>query len=95
MGEIWPRGAATDISACQPDGFLTEERKAADDDQGFSTFFSETGTFGKASRFQKLELMSRQGRASTSLAPSTATLNRMWSTRFALAPTADSSTPNT
>ena len=27
----------------QPDGFLTEERKAASDDQGFSTFFSETG----------------------------------------------------
>jgi hypothetical protein len=28
----------------QPDGYLTEERKAADPDQGFSTFFSETGT---------------------------------------------------
>ena len=27
----------------QPDGYLTEERKAADSDQGFSTFFSETG----------------------------------------------------
>ncbi len=27
----------------QPDGHLTEERKAADPDQGFSTFFSETG----------------------------------------------------
>ena len=27
----------------QPDGYLTEERKAADDDHGFSTFFSETG----------------------------------------------------
>ncbi|KAL8299999.1 hypothetical protein RB593_009716 [Gaeumannomyces tritici] len=27
----------------QPDGFLTEERKAADPDHGFSTFFSETG----------------------------------------------------
>ncbi|KAK6609560.1 tubulin alpha-B chain [Botrytis cinerea] len=27
----------------QPDGYLTEERKAADPDQGFSTFFSETG----------------------------------------------------
>nr|UWK20433.1 tubulin alpha subunit [Trichoderma albolutescens] len=27
----------------QPDGFLTEERKAQDPDQGFSTFFSETG----------------------------------------------------
>ena len=28
----------------QPDGYLTEERKAANDDHGFSTFFSETGT---------------------------------------------------
>jgi hypothetical protein len=28
----------------QPDGFLTEERKALNDDHGFSTFFSETGT---------------------------------------------------
>lgn len=28
----------------QPDGYLTDERKAADPDQGFSTFFSETGT---------------------------------------------------
>ncbi|KAM5377390.1 hypothetical protein ACJZ2D_005071 [Fusarium nematophilum] len=27
----------------QPDGYLTEERKAQDPDQGFSTFFSETG----------------------------------------------------
>ncbi|KAG0157138.1 hypothetical protein PDIDSM_4322 [Penicillium digitatum] len=27
----------------QPDGFLTEERKKADPDHGFSTFFSETG----------------------------------------------------
>lgn len=27
----------------QPDGFLTEERKAANNDHGFSTFFSETG----------------------------------------------------
>lgn len=27
----------------QPDGYLTDERKAADPDQGFSTFFSETG----------------------------------------------------
>ncbi|KAI9684668.1 MAG: alpha-tubulin [Trizodia sp. TS-e1964] len=27
----------------QPDGYLTEERKAADPDQGFSTFFTETG----------------------------------------------------
>ena len=27
----------------QPDGYLTEERKSADPDQGFSTFFSETG----------------------------------------------------
>jgi tubulin alpha len=27
----------------QPDGYLTEERKAKDDDHGFSTFFSETG----------------------------------------------------
>ncbi|KAF5134867.1 Tubulin alpha chain [Metarhizium anisopliae] len=26
----------------QPDGYLTEERKAQDPDQGFSTFFSET-----------------------------------------------------
>lgn len=29
----------------QPDGYLTEERKAQDPDQGFSTFFSETGMF--------------------------------------------------
>lgn len=29
--------------ALQPDGYLTEERKAADPDHGFSTFFSETG----------------------------------------------------
>jgi len=27
----------------QPDGYLTAERKAADPDHGFSTFFSETG----------------------------------------------------
>ncbi|KAL8941504.1 MAG: hypothetical protein Q9211_001809 [Gyalolechia sp. 1 TL-2023] len=27
----------------QPDGYLTPERKLADQDQGFSTFFSETG----------------------------------------------------
>jgi hypothetical protein len=27
----------------QPDGYLTEERKKADPDHGFSTFFSETG----------------------------------------------------
>ena len=26
----------------QADGFLTEERKAAEPDHGFSTFFSET-----------------------------------------------------
>ncbi|KAH0848141.1 Tubulin alpha chain [Fonsecaea pedrosoi] len=32
------------IDLNQPDGYLTEERKAADPDQGFSTFFSETGT---------------------------------------------------
>lgn len=35
----------------KPDGFLTEERKAADPDQGFSTFFSETGTIGQPSRY--------------------------------------------
>ena len=29
----------------QPDGYLTEERKQADPDHGFSTFFSETGAF--------------------------------------------------
>jgi hypothetical protein len=28
----------------KPDGYLTDERKAAEPDQGFSTFFSETGT---------------------------------------------------
>jgi hypothetical protein len=28
----------------KPDGYLTEERKQADPDHGFSTFFSETGT---------------------------------------------------
>lgn len=28
----------------QLDGYLTDERKAAEPDQGFSTFFSETGT---------------------------------------------------
>lgn len=28
----------------QPDGYLTDERKAKNDDHGFSTFFSETGT---------------------------------------------------
>lgn len=38
-------GLTTNLSTYQPDGFLTEERKAADDDQGFSTFFSETGKF--------------------------------------------------
>ncbi|KAF2878323.1 Tubulin/FtsZ, GTPase domain-containing protein [Massariosphaeria phaeospora] len=27
----------------QPDGYLTEERKAAEEDRGFDTFFSETG----------------------------------------------------
>lgn len=32
-----------DANPSQPDGYLTEERKAADPDQGFSTFFSETG----------------------------------------------------
>lgn len=31
------------LTARQPDGYLTEERKAAEDDHGFSTFFSETG----------------------------------------------------
>ena len=31
------------LTLMQPDGYLTEERKAADDDHGFSTFFSETG----------------------------------------------------
>ena len=31
------------VLCSQPDGYLTEERKAADPDQGFSTFFSETG----------------------------------------------------
>jgi len=31
------------ILLLQPDGYLTEERKAAEPDQGFSTFFSETG----------------------------------------------------
>ena len=35
--------ALTDISSGQPDGYLTEERKAAEPDHGFSTFFSETG----------------------------------------------------
>lgn len=29
----------------QPDGYLTEERREAKDDHGFSTFFSETGEF--------------------------------------------------
>jgi hypothetical protein len=33
----------------QPDGYLTEERKAKDDDHGFSTFFSETGTSASSS----------------------------------------------
>ena len=32
------------LTTTKPDGFLTEERKSADDDHGFSTFFSETGT---------------------------------------------------
>lgn len=36
----------------QPDGYLTEERKAAVPDQGFSTFFSETG---KAKNFHYLD----------------------------------------
>jgi hypothetical protein len=36
----------------QPDGYLTEERKAKDDDHGFSTFFSETGTPLQLSRHQ-------------------------------------------
>ncbi|GKT49890.1 tubulin gamma chain [Colletotrichum spaethianum] len=39
----------------QPDGYLTEERKAADPDHGFSTFFSETalkhGLFADTIRF--------------------------------------------
>lgn len=35
----------------QPDGYLTEERKKADPDHGFSTFFSETGTFTANSAF--------------------------------------------
>ena len=43
----------------------------------------------------KQELTSRQGRASTFLAPSTAILNPMSSTKFAPAPTAASFTPNT
>lgn len=33
----------------QPDGYLTEERKAAPPDHGFSTFFSETGMLINAS----------------------------------------------
>jgi hypothetical protein len=36
----------------QPDGYLTEERKAKNDDHGFSTFFSETGTAACASMLQ-------------------------------------------
>ena len=31
------------LTGLQPDGYLTPERKAADPDQGFSTFFTETG----------------------------------------------------
>ena len=35
----------TDDDDPQPDGYLTEQRKQEDPDHGFSTFFSETGSY--------------------------------------------------
>lgn len=43
-GHLSPAVSACLLTISQPDGYLTEERKAADPDHGFSTFFSETGT---------------------------------------------------
>ncbi len=45
LNRISGKGNSTVLTrfCSQPDGYLTEERKAADPDQGFSTFFSETG----------------------------------------------------
>lgn len=83
----------------QPDGYLTEERKAQEPDQGFSTFFSETGTIPppkkySPSRTTTLTLSTRtKARASTFPAPSTAISSQMSSTRSAPVPTETCSTP--
>jgi hypothetical protein len=87
----------------QPDGYLTEERKAKNDDHGFSTFFSETGTCRCPCRrpyrccLPTLDSTANapQARASMSPAPSTPTWSPTSSMRSAPAPTALCSTQST
>jgi hypothetical protein len=79
----------------QPDGYLTEERKAADDDHGFSTFFSETGTASTAAHCVAPIANTPQARASTSRVPSTPISSPTSSTRSAPVPTDPSSTRST
>jgi len=64
----------------QPDGYLTEERKAADPDQGFSTFFSETGeaTNTQWQYYTRTSLMHcMQAKVNMSHVPFTAIWSRM------------------
>lgn len=87
------------LSLLQPDGYLTEERKAADPDHGFSTFFSETG-MRLSTRCAPRSMISdafniTQARENTSREPSTAILSPMLSMRFEPVPTGVCSTPNT
>ena len=83
----------------QPDGFLTEERKAADPDHGFSTFFSETGMrdpFPSATAVRaELTVDIVQATENMSRERSIATLSLMLLTRSALEPTAVFSIPST
>jgi hypothetical protein len=80
----------------QPDGYLTEERKAKDDDHGFSTFFSETGASSNRGTYSVASITNiHQARASTSRVPSTPIWSPTSSTRSAPAPTDPSSTRST
>jgi hypothetical protein len=69
---------------------LTEERKAAEPDQGFSTFFSETGKKYLVLAYAAYDLraIAQQVKANMSPERFTAISNPMSSMKFALAPTA-------
>jgi len=77
-----PPGSSTKFRY-QPDGYLTEERKAADPDQGFSTFFSETGEHQQSSRYILLTELFFKATANMSLVPSTPISSPMSSTKSA------------
>ena len=80
----------------QPDGFLTEERKAQDPDQGFSTFFTETGKATPSPLMWQTSSNSLppQAKANTYHELSTVISSPMSSMRSAPVLTAAFSTPN-